>query len=624
MSYDPNPPINDSEARSLKEYLINFLVINGKKPLILDYKTFVEFTRLDYAKGTYVSHPSPEAMKDKLAKIVLGWNYSSIEQINSIQQMIAYCLITMIKVDIREIIYSDLVTKFTSKSRQKYVSYPRFISYALEVLLGSNYTQDETFESSPIILSNSNFSKDPSKVTEIKLTAPMIAVNNQKDLVSPLPFSGKKKKVKSQTMTPTLPKSQGPKASRSLSKKSQKPKSKKTLTDTQVTPPIGLTEGYKQSHSVSSGNVPDPQDPERNIQFAGMGLPSTSLDEGIHKSQPLPESTTTDPKDSRGNVQPADKGLTSMSFDDGTVKTTPLPEGPRGDKDSEGLKPPADMEPLTNHVADPLGTGAKYQESDNEEVFAAEEEIDEDIPPTYEEFQSPPPNKEQPKPSHEKHEEAAVSYVDLRASIEGYYEENVDHRDQTHKLVQATDDIKEFHFYITIYPIEQVGLVGDLGLTNDILIPLEMDEPDITKEEYIQLEAKKARRRGQEFNWETATYGKVRYYEDINYFKDFENEFPAIVYEDALTFEPKDSSEPTVSAHHVENVDFDFVISFYESNDEDYTFTYDKNSFSYKLVSVNDLKLDSDNDDDKIDIKQSLGDIFVEQLANVISIDTQG
>ncbi|GJW03967.1 hypothetical protein Tco_1562823 [Tanacetum coccineum] len=138
-----------------------------------------------------------------------------------------------------------------------------------------------------------------------------------------------------------------------------------------------------------------------------------------------------------------------------------------------------------------------------------------------------------------------------------------------------------------------------------------MDDPDITMEEYIQLEAKKAHRRGQEFNWETATYGKVMYFEDIDYFKDYENEFLAIVYEDALTSELEESSEPTLSAHHVEKVDFDFVISIDESDDEDYTFTYDKNSFSNKLVSVNDLKLDSDNDDDKINIKQSSRDIYL-------------
>ncbi|GJU81435.1 hypothetical protein Tco_1283800, partial [Tanacetum coccineum] len=35
-----------------------------------------------------------------------------------------------------------------------------------------------------------------------------------------------------------------------------------------------------------------------------------------------------------------------------------------------------------------------------------------------------------------------------------------------------------------------------------------MDESDLSMEEYIELHAEKARRRGQAFNWETATYGK--------------------------------------------------------------------------------------------------------------------
>ncbi|GJX27903.1 hypothetical protein Tco_0235982 [Tanacetum coccineum] len=71
-----------------------------------------------------------------------------------------------------------------------------------------------------------------------------------------------------------------------------------------------------------------------------------------------------------------------------------------------------------------------------------------------------------------------------------------------------------------------------------------MDDPYITMEEYIQLEEEKARRHGHTFNWETATYGKVRYHEDIDYFKDFETDFPAIVYEDALTPNPVVSLEP--------------------------------------------------------------------------------
>ncbi|GJV95492.1 hypothetical protein Tco_1547069 [Tanacetum coccineum] len=146
ISYDPTPPANDSEERPLKEYKIKFTVMNGKKPLTLDFKTFV-----------------------------LNENYSSTEQVNSIQQLIAYCLITGTKVDIWEIIYSDLITRLTNKSRQKYVSYPRFVSCALEVLLGTEYAQDEKFGSLPNVLSNSNFTKDPSKVTTIELTASMMA-----------------------------------------------------------------------------------------------------------------------------------------------------------------------------------------------------------------------------------------------------------------------------------------------------------------------------------------------------------------------------------------------------------------------------------------------------------------
>nr|GEU55008.1 hypothetical protein [Tanacetum cinerariifolium] len=62
-----------------------------------------------------------------------------------------------------------------------------------------------------------------------------------------------------------------------------------------------------------------------------------------------------------------------------------------------------------------------------------------------------------------------------------------------------------------------------------------MDDPDLTMEEYIKLKAKKARRHGRIFNWETATYGKGSYFDDFDYLKDFENEFPTIVYNDALT-----------------------------------------------------------------------------------------
>ncbi|GJR93288.1 hypothetical protein Tco_0265462 [Tanacetum coccineum] len=68
------------------------------------------------------------------------------------------------------------------------------------------------------------------------------------------------------------------------SRQKKKSNSKKTPTKTKVTLPFEPTEDSKQSHLVSSGHVPNPQDPERNKQLASTGLPFTQLDEGTHKS----------------------------------------------------------------------------------------------------------------------------------------------------------------------------------------------------------------------------------------------------------------------------------------------------------------------------------------------------
>nr|GEW12281.1 hypothetical protein [Tanacetum cinerariifolium] len=140
-----------------------------------------------------------------------------------------------------------------------------------------------------------------------------------------------------------------------------------------------------------------------------------------------------------------------------------------------------------------------------------------------------------------------------------------------------------------------------------------MDDQNLTMEEYIELEAEKARKHGQTFNWETATYGKVRYHEDIYYFKDFKTDFPVIAYENALTYEPNISSEPTISPF--DNNQIDFRISFDESDDKDYTIIYDKNSLSYKIIYVNNLKTDS-----KIinEVNIPSNDVVIEQLDNGI------
>ncbi|GJV93054.1 hypothetical protein Tco_1540867 [Tanacetum coccineum] len=110
-----------------------------------------------------------------------------------------------------------------------------------------------------------------------------------------------------------------------------------------------------------------------------------------------------------------------------------------------------------------------------------------------------------------------------------------------------------------------------------------MDDPNITMEDYIRLEEEKALRR------DTISV---------------ETKFPAIVFNDMLTSEVTPSCGPSVSP--LNDNEIDFRLSFDESNDEDYTVVYDENSFSYKIISVNNLKTDSENDNDKVNMPSFL------------------
>nr|GEV63792.1 retrovirus-related Pol polyprotein from transposon TNT 1-94 [Tanacetum cinerariifolium] len=126
-----------------------------------------------------------------------------------------------------------------------------------------------------------------------------------------------------------------------------------------------------------------------------------------------------------------------------------------------------------------------------------------------------------------------------------------------------------------------------------------MDDLNITMEEYIRLEEEKACRRGKVYNWKTATYGKIWDNKDVHDLRSVETEFLAIASNDTLTLETALSCEPTVSSL---NDEIDFRISFDEFDDEDCTVIFDKNSFSYTIISVNDLKTDSENDNDKVNM----------------------
>ncbi|GJX53365.1 hypothetical protein Tco_0281734 [Tanacetum coccineum] len=125
-----------------------------------------------------------------------------------------------------------------------------------------------------------------------------------------------------------------------------------------------------------------------------------------------------------------------------------------------------------------------------------------------------------------------------------------------------------------------------------------MDNPNLTKEEYIRLEEEKARKRRKVFNWQTATYGKIRVDDNLHDLSYVEAEFPAIVIND--DFATQDTLQYKSQVSTFVNDEIDFRISFDESDEEDYTIICDTNSFSYKMISVNNLKTDSENDYEKV------------------------
>nr|GEY95285.1 hypothetical protein [Tanacetum cinerariifolium] len=92
----------------------------------------------------------------------------------------------------------------------------------------------------------------------------------------------------------------------------------------------------------------------------------------------------------------------------------------------------------------------------------------------------------------------------------------------------------------------------------------------------------------------------IWYDEDVHDLRSVETEFLAIVFNDALTSEVALSYEPMVSPLNDNQIDF--RISFDEFDDEDYTVIYDKSSLCYKIIFVNNLKMDSENYNDKVNM----------------------
>ncbi|GKD41186.1 hypothetical protein Tco_1261393 [Tanacetum coccineum] len=98
-------------------------------------------------------------------------------------------------------------------------------------------------------------------------------------------------------------------------------------------------------------------------------------------------------------------------------------------------------------------------------------------------------------------------------------------------------------------------------------------------------------------------------FDDLDFFKDFEKEFPAIVYNDALTSKSNFLTEPTLSPQHIDEFDLKDETSLSEYDEVEQNVFYFNDLFPFNIIYLDDLKPDKENDDNKIDITQPPGDM---------------
>nr|GEV95918.1 hypothetical protein [Tanacetum cinerariifolium] len=173
-----------------------------------------------------------------------------------------------------------------------------------------------------------------------------------------------------------------------------------------------------------------------------------------------------DPKDSVGNNQPI-TGLPYMVSNECVAKTMPLPKGPHGDKDSEGLKPPIDMVPQTNKPEP--SPAQETQESDFDSSSLDLKKYDNILPLTeiqlvkYLRKVSQVLFNRLTEGQWEKHKESTVSYADLKASIEGYYELLCKNSIERVYLLKSLNGVTEILKYV------QEAVKEDLALKKKVL-----------------------------------------------------------------------------------------------------------------------------------------------------------
>ncbi|GKB70946.1 hypothetical protein Tco_0932358 [Tanacetum coccineum] len=437
VAFDPFPSTDEPEKRTLKEFLIKFSILNGQKPLTLDFNTFCSSTGLDYNNSKYVNHPTPEAVKKELGNIAINQSYldkTCPEKLIScgLENSIHFC---------------------DSGSRR------------------------EGPEASGALSKKSKRPKSKKPPTKTKVTPPKPTEGfEQSHSVSsgtvPDPQDLERDIQLASTGLPST-----------LDEGTRKSKPLPEI----ITAGSCCIHGcvvigdMVMIHDFELGPVNDVKTLKLRVSVysikflkAIFGIIEELITKIIvyylfedevefHRGRSLLLLVIVNTASLHflllefiicielhgGEMITSQLQGKLWLYDEvRTAKTTPRPEGPLGDKDSGGNIPLADMEPIHTFVVDPSGTAAKYQpdteplqlqtfadiqaymlsddeldkESDEDEVLTVRDDMDEAIQAAKEEH----------------HEEATVSYADLKASTDQYYDKNITHRDQTDKLVEAS------------------------------------------------------------------------------------------------------------------------------------------------------------------------------------------
>ncbi|GKC89332.1 hypothetical protein Tco_1149981, partial [Tanacetum coccineum] len=107
----------------------------------------------------------------------------------------------------------------------------------------------------------------------------------------------------------------------------------------------------------------------------------------------------------------------------------------------------------------------------------------------------------------------------------------------------------------------------------------------------------------------------IDYIDDLDFLQDFENEFPAIVYNDARTSKSEHLTEPIPTPQHIDEFNLIDETSLSEYDEENVLYFNDL----FNIIHPDDLKSEKDNDDNNIDIIQSSEDNEITLGSNGLS-----